>query len=243
MSDAIIYEAEVTGMPVRAVYSQRSVEKVFLPLIEDLRALRKEKGRRILVFLAAPPATGKSTLSGFLATLCPEMTVLAMDGYHHYQSWLLEHTTIRDGKTVPMVSVKGAPETFDLEKLQKDLARAAAGEIIGWPIYDRAGHDPVENAVTAEGEILLLEGNYLLLDEAGWRDLKQYADYTIMIRAEESMLRPRLIERKLNLGRTQAEAEKFADESDLPNARLILRHSSPADLTLRLTETGEYRPE
>lgn len=58
-------------------------------------------------------------------------------------------------------------------------------------------HDPVEDAVYVDGDIVILEGNYLLLNEDGWRDLSKMADYTISIKADPEMLKKRLVERKI----------------------------------------------
>ncbi len=42
--------------------------------------------------------------------------------------------------------------------------------------YDRLLHNPVEDAINIDGDIIILEGNYLLLDEEGWRDVADFAD-------------------------------------------------------------------
>ena len=50
-----------------------------------------------------------------LATLgITPVTVIGMDGFHRRQEYLLEHTTMRDGKEICLVDIKGAPVTFDL---------------------------------------------------------------------------------------------------------------------------------
>ena len=116
----------------------------------------------------------------------------------------------------------------------------ASGTICGWPIYDRLLHNPVENAVTIHSNIVLLEGNYLLLDEDGWRDLSQYADYTVSIHAEEEMLRARLIDRRMKTGVDRNAATRFVDYSDIPNVRLCLEKTLPADVQLSLDSNGNY---
>ena len=201
------------------------------------------------MLLAAPPGAGKSTLASFLerlsrerAGLCPVQAV-GMDGFHRWQEYLLTHTTERDGKTIRMVEIKGAPVTFDLEKLLSAVRRVASGETCGWPVYDRLLHNPVEDALTVDGEIVLLEGNYLLLDEDGWRDLAVYADYTVSVSAGENLLRDRLIDRKLHTGVDEDAAVRFVDFSDMPNVRLCLAKSVPADLRLRLDDLGDYQAE
>lgn len=240
------YPININGIDVDAVYSEENIREVFLPLLRRLTAMQREKGRRILVMLAAPPAAGKSTLASFLSHLSqttPDLTpvtVIGMDGFHRYQDHLLSHYTIRDGKEIPLVKIKGAPITFDLDRFTAFVARAASGEVMGWPQYDRMLHNPVEDAIRVEGDIVLLEGNYLLLDCPGWRELHKYADLTIRITAEESSLRRRLIDRKCASGTPYDEAVEFVEFSDLANARLCLQHTLPADLTLRLMEDDSY---
>ena len=139
-----------------------------------------------------------------------------------------------------MVEVKGAPETFDLEALTRRVKSLAAGETVGWPVYDRLLHNPVEDAVRVDGDIVILEGNYLLLDMDGWRDLRSCTDYTISIRADEEMLRERPIDRKMKTGVSRNESIRFVDFSDMPNVRLCLNCSLPADLQLEIDSEGEY---
>ena len=235
----------INGIEVAASYSERAVKEIFLPLLEKLSALKRRKAGRILVMLAAPPGAGKSTLSSFLRRLSREQTELVpvqtigMDGFHRRQEYLLSHDTVRDGRRMPMVEIKGAPETFDLEKLTEAVKRVAAGEICGWPAYNRLLHNPTENAETVDGDIVLLEGNYLLLDADGWRDLKQYADYTVSVAAGEELLRTRLISRRIKTGAEEEAAVRFVDFSDMPNVRLCLERTMPADLQLRLDEDGD----
>lgn len=243
------YTTIINGIRVDAHYSRESVEGLFLPLLQKLTCLQREKGRRILVLLAAPPAAGKSTLLSFLKELSEKtecvasITAIGMDGFHRYQDYLLTHTLLRDGQEVPMVQVKGTPETFDLEKLTAAIAQVAAGEVCGWPDYDRLLHNPVENARRVDGDIVVLEGNYLLLNRPGWKELRRYADYTIRILADESDLRARLVSRKAASGASMEEAVRFVEFSDLYNARLCLRETTDADLTLFMDSEGEYRTE
>lgn len=112
------------------------------------------------------------------------------------------------------------------------------GNICRWPHYDRQLHDPVDDAITVDADIVLLEGNYLLLDADGWRDLSRYADYTISLSADEEMLRSRLIRRKMKTGMKQENAERFVESSDMRNVRLCLEHTMSADLELTITADG-----
>ena len=80
-----------------------------------------------------------------------------------------------------------------------------------------------------------------LLDEDGWRDLRSMADYTIFIRADEELLRKRLIDRRIETGTAREPAIRFVDFSDMPNVRLCLSKTLPADLELQTDADGDYR--
>ena len=243
----------INGLTIDAVFTDKDIRDIFLPLLEKLYSLKKEKRRRILAMLSGPPGCGKSTLAWFLSYLSenrfPEkdsaamtekepITVIGMDGFHYYQEYLLTHYTRRNERSIPLVQIKGAPETFDLEKLLTQVKQVAEGQECPWPVYDRQKHDPAEDAMTVTGDIVLLEGNYLLLDKPGWTELSRYADYTIRISAEEAFLRERLVERHLAGGKERAAAEAFVEDSDLYNAREVLAFSKPADLNLQVGYDG-----
>lgn len=243
----IQHNVTVNGLKINAHFSEQTVEKIFLPLLKRLTEMQRKKGGRILVMLSAPPGAGKTTLLSFLERLSrehpetAEVQAIGMDGFHRRQEYLVSHSTVRDGKEIPMVEIKGAPVTFDLERLTESVRRAAAGENCGWPAYDRLLHNPVEDAVLVDGNIVILEGNYLLLDMDGWRDLKAFADYAVSVRADESLLRERLIARRIRTGTAREAAVRFVDFSDMPNVRLCLARSAPADLQLETDARGEYR--
>ena len=82
----IEYPVTINGVKVLAQYTQRSVDEIFLPLLNALSSLQREKGRRILVMLAAPPGSGKSTLLSFFERLSRDtIQVIGMDGFHRRQ--------------------------------------------------------------------------------------------------------------------------------------------------------------
>lgn len=242
----IEHNVTINGIDVNACYTEDNIREIFLPLLRGLTALHQRKGVRVLAMLAAPPGAGKSTLLSFLERLSKEhadietVQTIGMDGFHRRQEYLLSHETIRDGKKIPMVSVKGSPETFDLEKLRDGIMKVSEGEVCGWPLYDRQLHNPVEDAMQVTGGIVLLEGNYLLLDTEGWNELSEYADFTISVRADEDILKGRLVARRIASGHPAEEAEGFVEYSDMYNARLCLEHSKKADLTLILNPDDSY---
>ena len=240
------YYVNINGIDVEARFDEECINSIFKPLLLHLAQLNKEKGKRLLVMLAAPPGAGKSTLVSFLESISkdiiPECKVQAigMDGFHRRQEYLISHSTFVDGEEVSMVDIKGAPITFDIDKLREYIEKALVQPKFSWPVYDRHLHNPVENAITIDSDILLLEGNYLLLDEDGWKDISRWADYTISIKAAPEMLRERLIDRKEKSGNTREKAEQFVDYSDMRNVRLCLEHSMKADLELYLKSDGNF---
>lgn len=238
------YSANINGIEVNAYYSDESVQEVFAPLLEHLAALHAKKQSRILVMLAAPPGAGKSTLVSFLEKLakdvCPEKKIQAigMDGFHRRQEYLVSHTVSVNGREIPMVNIKGAPVTFDLERLRKKTVELTEGNPCSWPRYDRLLHNPVEDAITINADIVLLEGNYLLLELDGWEELSDYADYTISLSADEGLLRERLVRRRIATGVEKKAAEEFVDFSDMANVRLCLEKTKQADLELEIMPDG-----
>ncbi|AIF63848.1 hypothetical protein L960_4025 [Escherichia coli B7A] len=59
-------ELTVNGLKVQAQYSDDEIENVHKPLLRMLAALQAVSSqRRTVVFLCAPPGTGKSTLTTF----------------------------------------------------------------------------------------------------------------------------------------------------------------------------------
>ncbi len=70
--------------------------------------------------------------------------------------------------------------------------------------------------------------------------LRNFVISSIFINAPATALRERLVGRKLAGGVSLADAEAFYDRTDGPNVRRVLK-SLPANLTLMMTATGEYR--
>lgn len=241
------YTFSNNGIDTSVYYSEDNIKDIFLPLLKRMSDLRKSKEKRILVMLAAPPGAGKSTLCSFLKYLSEntegleDISVIGMDGFHRYQEYLLSHTIVRDGKTIPMIDVKGAPETFDLERFLDKVKSVASGDVCGWPEYNRMTHNPLEDAIVVDSDIVLLEGNYLLLKDEGWNKLSDYADLTISVTADPDMLRGRLLERKIRSGKSALEAENFVDFSDMYNVRTVLERSKDADVRLEVLSDGSYR--
>ena len=239
------YDMTVNGLPQKIRYNADTVEGLFLPLLRRLTEMQRAAARRILVFLAAPPATGKSTLLQFLEELArmhdelPQVQTLGMDGFHYPNSYLASHSILRDGVEIPLKNIKGAPETFDVALLAEKLKAAKAG-VTTFPVYDRRIHDPRPDALKVDAAILLIEGNWLLLDEEPWRDLRALADYSVRIDAAPELLRERLIGRKVQGGLSEAEARAFYEASDAANVLRFAAHAGAADEVWCMEADGDF---
>ena len=207
-------------------------ETLTLAALADALLTEDGSARRI-VAIAGSPGSGKSTAAESLkerlnARRPGVADILPMDGYH-FDDAVLNARGDRPRK--------GAPHTFDLDGFRAMLERLRAdtGRDVAVPVFDRS----IEIAraggriVEATTRIILAEGNYLLLDAPGWRDLAPLFDLTVMIEAREELLIERLTERWLGFGyEPEALIEKL-EGNDLPNMRLVLQESRPADVALR----------
>ena len=111
----------------------------------------------------------------------------------------------------------------------------AAGDTILWPEFDRNLDEPTADAIAVppEARLVITEGNYLLLRRPGWREVQPLLDDVWYVDAPRDVLRSRLIERQRAAGRTEEEAVRHVDGSDLPNAKLVARTQARAGRTLR----------
>ena len=241
----INYKTEINGLPQDLRFSKGAVEKIFKPFLLKLSELREITDRKVVAFIAAPPGAGKTSLAQFLEKFSREhieisnVRALGMDGFHYDSEYLKANKIIKANKEILLNDIKGAPETFDVDTLQEKL-REVRQEGTDWNIYDRMIHDVVHNVLSVEDDIILLEGNYLLLKEPRWTNIRVLADYTVFIKARPAMLKERLINRKIQGGLSREEAEKFYNESDSQNVTRVLQNSATANETWMLQSDCDY---
>jgi len=186
---------------------------------------------RFVVAIAGPPAAGKSTLAAALDDALGERAgQLQMDAFH-FDNGILEARGHR--------SRKGAPHTFDVAAyhLQLDALRNNPDLTMSVPRFDRALELSRNCAavISANQQVLITEGNYLLLDDEPWLALRPLFDLTVWIDAPLDVIEARIIDRWHEHGLSDADARHRAESNDLPNARQVVANSSPADHTI---ETG-----
>lgn len=198
-------------------------------LAARVRALRP-KGRRALVAIAGPPASGKSTLAAQLAeALGAGALAVPMDGFHLDDS-VLEARGLRDRK--------GSPPSFDSAGFVHAMRRLAQEPEVVLPVFDRSREIAIAGALAVgpDCEIALVEGNYLCFDAAPWRDLMALWDLSVFVDTPEQVLRERLVTRWKTHGR--ADAAQWIETNDMPNIRLVRSNRLPVDLSL----TDEQAP-
>ncbi|MFT4151776.1 MAG: nucleoside triphosphate hydrolase [Paracoccaceae bacterium] len=194
-------------------------------LADEIRQRAAGQGRFITA-LAGPPGAGKSTLAAqVVVELGPGARLVPMDGFH-YDNAVLDARGDR--------ARKGAPHTFDVGGLISLMARLRTGGEVAIPVFDRVADlaRAAADVVTDEDRLLVVEGNYLLLDAAPWNRLMPFFDLTVMISVPEAELERRLIRRWLDHGRTEVAARAWVASNDMPNVRTVIAGSRPADLVV-----------
>jgi pantothenate kinase len=191
---------------------------------------------RFLLGITGPPAAGKSTFATVLGEAINELVgwtaavAVSMDGFH-LPNAILESRGLR--------AIKGMPVTFDavaflalLMQLRQDPPNS-----VWCPIFDRTLDEAVAHSleVPAWARIIIVEGNYLLLDDPPWNQVRPLFDQIWYLDVPMNVMIQRLLERHIAGGRTEREAMDKIVGTDLENARLIARTRAFADRILRVT--------
>lgn len=197
-------------------------------ILEGMLATRTASAP-LLVGLAGEPGAGKSTAADQLAALLPGSRVLPMDGFHFPQAQLVSL-----GRRERM----GAPDTFDVDAFVALLERLRdlhnSGETVLAPGFDRRVEEPVPSqlALTPELRCILVEGNYLLLNDHGWHRVAPLLDVTVGVVLDEATRHERLIARHIAFGKSDDDARAWALGPDERNATLIAPTLERADYLL-----------
>jgi pantothenate kinase len=211
-----------------------------IPELDDLAAdliTKLARCERYLLGITGIPGAGKSTFSNYMAEAINRLLsqetaiVVPMDGFHLTNSIL---------QARQLQLKKGAPETFDAIRFTQTLKLLGANTQlpIKCPTYDRHIHDPVEDAfiVDSRHRIVITEGNYLLLTEPPWSELKSLLNEVWFLQVEKSLALRRLLRRHMEGGMTATQAAAQIERVDIPNVRLIQQTGTRADRLLELSD-------
>jgi len=192
----------------------------FAKLADELRA-RAVRGRYMLG-ITGPPGCGKTTFAHQLAHSA-DATVVQMDGFH------LTNAQLREAR---LTDVKGSPQTFDGQRFV-ELLKEIRGDHkpVRAPMYSRVLHEPIPHLVPIEtsDRLVIIEGNYLLLDDEPWAQVGPLLDavWYLDVPIDVCMLRVR--DRHVRGGCSEAEADAKIERNDRPNAQRVERVKAKAD--------------
>ncbi|MFI9627362.1 nucleoside/nucleotide kinase family protein [Streptomyces sp. NPDC052042] len=182
-------------------------------------------GHRTILGIVGAPGSGKSTLGEVLASALGEQAVLVgLDGFH------LSNAELDRLNRRPR---KGAVDTFDAAGYVNLLRRLRARdeEVVYASLFDRSLEESIACAVPVPREVPLVitEGNYLLVEDGPWAQVRGLLDTCWFLEPGEETRLQRLIARHMSYGRSAEEAYDRSHGSDQTNAELIGRTGRRAD--------------
>jgi pantothenate kinase len=196
------------------------VERFYYPLATTL-LFRCISPSRLMTAVTGPPGSGKTAFATILvaavnAEASEDVAVLVgLDGWHYPNDYLATHYLDRGGERIALQSIKGAPETFDAAGAGRCLSEIRRGGHVSFPVYSRRLHEPIS------GRGVVVEGNYLLMDEGPWKRVRELFDVRIFISAPREILVASLAERHQRGGKTPDATARHIGAVDIPNARRV----------------------
>lgn len=179
-------------------------------------------------------------------TSTPIATFVPMDGYHLSRAQL---SAMPDPATAH--HRRGAAFTFNdkafldlVKKLREPLLPES--KTVYAPSFDHAIKDPVadEIAINPTSRIVVLEGNYLSLNQGLWKEAAELMDELWFVEVDFETARKRLLVRHVAAGIAESEEEagNRADEIDLVNGRQIVDQRLEVQEVIISKEDETWRP-
>lgn len=196
------------------------------------RIIQLTDKNRVIIAIAGAPASGKSTIAEELLELLELLNenepdsaaVVPMDGFH------LDDQVLKDKG---LLGVKGAPSTFDVGGFRSLLQRLKINEEpeIIVPVFDRELEISRAGArvITSEIKYIIVEGNYLLLNKAEWKDMQPNYDLSVFVKVSQKIIHQRLVQRWQGYDYSALEIEHKINQNDMPNAQLVMRMMNEPD--------------
>ncbi|CAG8126442.1 unnamed protein product [Penicillium olsonii] len=231
------------------------MEGEYKKLAESIRAQADAHPQpRFLVAIAGIPGSGKTTTAEAVVQHLNQSTksraaILSMDGFHLSRAALDEFPDPASAH-----ARRGAPWTFDVGRFVAFIRQLrtwadevplaipysetwSSADILYAPSFDHQSKDPVENGltITPDASIIVVEGNYLLLDDPGWRELAGLVDYRVFVDTDPLEARGRLAARHLQAGieKTLEDGYRRVDSNDYLNGVSIREKLLAPDLVVQ----------
>jgi pantothenate kinase len=189
---------------------------IALHTLEDIVKWLAESPPHRVLGIVGPPGSGKSTLAEELSSALPiHHTVVPMDGFHYPQDTL---------RALGRRDRMGASDTFDADGLAELLTEVAhRDKDVVFPEFDRTIEEPVPGSivVSPDDELIILEGNYLLVNDETWGDIGAFLDLSLYVDIPEEVRIARLIDRHVRFGKNRDDATEWVHRVDQANARVI----------------------
>jgi pantothenate kinase len=195
--------------------------------VDRVVARRAETGGRVVVGLAGEPGSGKSTTAAALAEALvaagTSAVVVPMDGFH-----LAGAALARLGR----LDRKGAVDTFDADGWLALLRRVREGGTTVWaPDYVRGLEEAVAGSIEVAPavEVVVAEGNYLLVDDEPWRSARAELDLVWWVEVPQRDRLRRLVARHVRHGMAEEAALAWATGPDEVSAQFVRPTRARAD--------------
>lgn len=198
-------------------------------IVRRIDTLPHDAGRS-LIAIAGAPGSGTSTVAqavvSALVARGDDAVLVPLDGFH------LDDRLLEPRGLLPR---KGAPETFDFGGFLSTIGRVRTEPTVVIPVFDRSREIAIAGAdeIAPETRIVIVEGNYLCLDEDPWRALAPLWDLSVYLDVPVATLKLRLVERWLSHGFDRQAAEAKAQGNDIRNAERVHGAVLPTDLKLK----------
>ena len=211
-------------------------QTVFTELENRIRTLASASPGTVVIGVAGAPGAGKTTLVESLVSRlnstaddveAQRFAHVPMDGFH---------LSDRELNRLGLLERKGAPETFDaygyaalLERL-----RSPRTAVVYAPGFERTLEQPLAGDIPVfpAADVILTEGNYLLLDRPAWQEVRSRCTEVWYCEPDEELRVQSLVERHIRFGKSPQEAADWVRNVDGPNARLVQESRERADVVI-----------
>ncbi|KAI0448220.1 P-loop containing nucleoside triphosphate hydrolase protein [Xylaria telfairii] len=205
--------------------------------------------RRVVIAFSGPPGSGKSTIAAQVVRRINTTfqrsiaTCLAMDGFHYTRGYL---DTLPN--RIEAHARRGAPWTFDADGVVRLLKTLSASRVSTEPVgilapsFDHKLKDPVAEAIRIEPEteIVIVEGNWLLLDRDPWKRIPDYVDDTWFVDVAPALASHRIALRHITAGieDTWEAAMARVEVNDLLNGDEVRKHLLEPNIRVESVEVN-----